>query len=250
VVPGTRITSYGEDIAVVTVTRSAAPVDRLLGSLPVALDRAYRIVVAHSGAGPGPAVPDGVDLLVLGEDVGRAAAANRAIAGLDRSVGWVVLSDPGVAWAAGAVEGLLAAARPRAAALGPLLRDPAGRVLPSGGALPTLRDALCGRPAGSPPAGPVGWVPASAVLLRRAALDSVDGFDPRYVGEWDDVDLGERLGRAGWLVLHVPGAEAVVHPTGGPGMLEPRGVAVRRYLHDRRAAPARALLVLAGRGRR
>ena len=248
--PGDSVTSYGDDLAVVTVTRSAAPVDRLLGSLPAALTRPHRVVVAHSGTAPGPAVPDGVEVLVLGEDVGRAAAANRAIAGLDRSVGWVALSDPGVAWGAGALDALLAAVRPRAAALGPRLRDPTGRGVVSGGALPTVRDALRGRlgtPAG---AGVVGWVPASAVLLRRAALDSVDGFDPRYVGAWDDVDLGDRLGRAGWLTLHVPEAETVVHPMEGPGMLEPHGVTVRRYVSDRGNPIARAFAALAGRLRR
>src|SRR5262245_33592450 len=99
--PDELIRTYGDGLAVVTATRSAAPVDRLLGSLPAAVSRPYSTLVAHSGPAPGPAVPDGVELLVLGEDVGRAAAANRAIVGLDPAIGWVALADPGVVWGAG-----------------------------------------------------------------------------------------------------------------------------------------------------
>jgi hypothetical protein len=68
-------------------------------------------------------------------------------------------------------------------------------------------------PVGVPGEGPVGWLSTAAVLMRRSAWDSVDGLDPRYLGgpgDMGDVDLGERLVRAGWLVVHEPAANAFV----------------------------------------
>ncbi len=156
---------------------------------------------------------DGVDLLRIGEDVGRAAAVNRAVAALAPGIGWVAVASPGVQWRPGALDVLLAAAerRPRAAALGPLVRDGDGTVLPTAGPLPSPADLLRGRLAPGPPVdGPVGRLSAACVLLRRVAWDSVDGFDPRYLGVLDDVDLADRLGRAGWLCVHVPAAEVVL----------------------------------------
>jgi N-acetylglucosaminyl-diphospho-decaprenol L-rhamnosyltransferase len=105
------------------------------------------------------------------------------------------------------------------------------------------------------------------VLVRRSAWDSVDGFDPRYLGapgpvDVADVDLGDRLDRAGWLLVHVPGleidtgidtvvdTEAGVDAHDGHGILTWRADDLRRYLHDRGRAPVRALLALGGRAGR
>jgi N-acetylglucosaminyl-diphospho-decaprenol L-rhamnosyltransferase len=112
--------------------------------------------------------------------------------------------------------------------------------------------------AGPTVAGPTGWLDGRCVLVRRTAWDSVDGYDSRHVGtgthpEPADLDLGDRLGRAGWLVLGIPGAEVVVHPIEGQGILdvrgpERRGEGLRRYVRDRYRAPARTLMALARRG--
>ena len=40
---------------------------------------------------------------------------------------------------------------------------------------------------------------------------------------------GDRLGRAGWLVVHVPAAGVVVGAGPDPGMLESAGAGLRRY---------------------
>jgi N-acetylglucosaminyl-diphospho-decaprenol L-rhamnosyltransferase len=181
------------------------------------------------------------------------------VAGLPEEIGWVAVVDPGVALAPGALDRLRAAAVPRAGLLGPLLRDPTRRQINSCGSRPAfgalLRGRVLARPVG---AGPTGWLDGRCVLIRRLAWDSVDGYDSRHIGtgahpEPADVDLGDRLGGAGWLVLGVPEAEAVVHPMGGQGILdvrgaESRGRGLRRYVHDRYRAPARALMALARRG--
>lgn len=60
------------------------------------------------------------------------------------------------------------------------------------------------------PGSRVPYVPTAAVVVRRAALEAVGGFDPALrIGE--DVDLIWRLHRAGWRVRYEPAA-AVTHP--------------------------------------
>jgi N-acetylglucosaminyl-diphospho-decaprenol L-rhamnosyltransferase len=54
-----------------------------------------------------------------------------------------------------------------------------------------------------------GWLSGSCLLLRRAAFDAVHGFDPEYFMYFEDVDLGERLGRAGWTSVYCPSARVV-----------------------------------------
>ncbi len=60
---------------------------------------------------------------------------------------------------------------------------------------------------------PVGWLSGSCLLIRRAAFDQVGGFDERYFMYMEDVDLGDRLGRAGWLNVYVPSSE-ILHAKG------------------------------------
>jgi N-acetylglucosaminyl-diphospho-decaprenol L-rhamnosyltransferase len=186
------------------------------------------------GAPERAAARTGVELLRIGENVGYGTAANRAIAGLGDEVGWVVVANPDVVWSPGSLDDLLAAGErtPRAGALGPLIRDAHGVVYPSARLVPSLgrgighavfgtawpgnpwtRAYRQAQPEGLPVERDAGWLSGSCLLLRRTAFDSVDGFDSRYFMYFEDVDLGERLGAAGWRNRYVPGAE-VVH-TGG-----------------------------------
>lgn len=246
---------YGDALAHITVTRSATAVlQPALDSLAAATRRpVHRLHVDTGGAAQVP----GVHQLHLPEDVGRAAALDRAVAALDGDIGWIALAEPHVTWGVGALDVLLAAAarRPRAGLLAPRLCTPDGRAAASAGPIPSLADILRGRlPAVPVPDGPVGWVASTCLLARRSAWDSVDGFDARYPGtgrdpEPGDVDLGERLGRAGWLVIGVPGAEATIHAGAGQGMLDTHDRGLRRYVHDRHAAPVRAVAALLRRGR-
>lgn len=246
---------YGNGPAVVTVARSTAPaVDA--GALNAATTRSLRIVLTVVGDAAPETCDDRVEVLRLAEDIGRPAAINRAVAGLDAEIGWVVISDPDVRWEPGALDSLLAAASryPRAGLLGPRLTDATGTVVPSAGTLPSVTQALRDRIPTGTGSGRTGWLSTSCVLVRRAAWDSVDGFDSRYLGapgpvDMADVDLGDRLGRAGWLLVHVPG----VVITAGAGIRDGRDLlashtdGVRRYVHERGPAPARLLLALTDR---
>ncbi|WP_414637740.1 glycosyltransferase family 2 protein [Actinomycetospora sp.] len=266
--------TYGDGLAVVVVTYS--PGDSLptfLDSLSVGTDRPVHVVLADNGSVDGApeaaAAAGRADLLRIGENLGYGAAANRAVAGLDESIGWVLVSNPDIVLGPKSLDTLLeAAARwPRAGSLGPLIHTddevyPSARLQPSLGR--GVGHALFGavwpgnpwtrsyRQEGVVEERTAGWLSGSCVLLRREAWDSVDGFDPRYFMYFEDVDLGDRLGRAGWLNVYVP--EATVVHTGGHAttrdaptsarMLREHHRSAYRFLADRyrgrRWAPLRA----------
>jgi GT2 family glycosyltransferase len=56
------------------------------------------------------------------------------------------------------------------------------------------------------------WVSGAAVLLRRAAFDSVGGFEPKIFMYGEDVDLSWRLRAKGWTLTYQPRL-AIVHRT-------------------------------------
>jgi N-acetylglucosaminyl-diphospho-decaprenol L-rhamnosyltransferase len=276
-VPASPPESYGDGLAVVCVTYSPGDsLAELLTSLEKATSRPYRVVLADNGSVDGvpeaaAALDEKVELLRIGENVGYGAAANRGVAVLGADVGWVLVVNPDIVLGPGSLDTLLEAGdrRPRAGSLGPLIRT-GGEVYPSARLQPSL-----GRGIGHAlfaavwPANPwtrsyrqegevaertAGWLSGSCVLLRREAWDSVDGFDPRYFMYFEDVDLGDRLERAGWLNVYVPEAEAV--HTGGHAterdaptsarMLAEHHRSAYRFLSDRyrgaRWAPVRLAL--------
>jgi len=234
-----------DELVVVTVTYSPGPhLNRFLASLSHATDRPVTVIMADNGSTDG--TPEeaverypNVRLLRTGANLGYGTAVNRAVEeylrdgqGLTDCSDLFVVANPDVQWGPRSIDILLeAAARwPRAGALGPLIRDPDGTVYPSARHLPSLirggMHAVIGplwrsnpwtatyRQARLVPSErPVGWLSGSCLLLRRAAFDEVAGFDERYFMYMEDVDLGDRLGRAGWQNVYVPAAE-ILHDKG------------------------------------
>lgn len=225
-------------LSVVTVTYSPGEHLRdFLQSLDAAAAQPSEVIMADNGSTDG-APEAAVDefafarLLRTGGNIGYGGAINLAVAEVDPSSEFVIIANPDVRWGAGSIDALLAAAErwPRAGALGPTVREPDGSVYPSARAVPGLLDgaghAVLGKvwpsnrwtraylqDAEAVTERPVGWLSGSCLLLRRAAFDSIDGFDSRYFMYMEDVDLGDRLGRAGWQNVYVPDAE-VTHAKG------------------------------------
>lgn len=101
----------------------------------------------------------------------------------------------------------------------------------------------------------VPWAIGAFLLLRRGAFDEVGGFDPAQWMYAEDLDLGWRLGRAGWKTLYLP--EARVHHASGAAARQAFGdrpyerwMAATYDWIDRRRGPSRrraaAALNLAG----
>ena len=226
------------NLAVVTVTYSPGEhLQRFITTLSLATGQRPPVILADNGSTDG--VPEAVaeanpqvQLIRTGANIGYGGAVNRAVATIDPDVEFVVVANPDVQWGPKSIDLLLEAAQrwPRAGALGPLIREPDGTRYPSARQVPGLvagaGHALLGRVWPANPwtrryrqedeavtERPVGWLSGSCLLLRRTAFDSVDGFDSRYFMYMEVVDLGDRLGAAGWHNVYVPTAE-VVHDKG------------------------------------
>jgi len=171
-------------------------------------------------------------LLRMDGNLGYGTAVNRAVAEVTPESEFVVVANPDVQWGPRSIDLLLEAAErwPKAGSLGPLIRDPDGSVYPSARHLPSLirggMHAVVGpfwksnpwtaeyrQERTEPSERPVGWLSGSCLLLRRSAFDEVSGFDERYFMYMEDVDLGDRLGKAGWQNIYVPSAE-ILHDKG------------------------------------
>nr|CTQ92874.1 dTDP-Rha:A-D-GlcNAc-diphosphoryl polyprenol, A-3-L-rhamnosyl transferase WbbL [Kibdelosporangium sp. MJ126-NF4] len=257
---------YGDELAVVTVTYSPGEtIERFLDTLSTATERPTQVVMADNGSTDGApekaARRDGVRLLVTGENLGYGTAANRGVAEFGDEFGWVVVANPDIEWGPGSLDELLKAASrwPRGGAFGPLIRETNGEVYPSARLLPSLGKgvghAVVGRVWKDNPwtkayrqsdtevrERTAGWLSGSCLLLRREAFDSVDGFDPRYFMYFEDVDLGDRIGKAGWQNVYVPSAE-VTHIGGhatskaSSKMLAAHHASAYRYMADRHQGP-------------
>jgi GT2 family glycosyltransferase len=167
-------------------------------------------------------------LVHCAENIGFGRAVN--LGASRSSTEWIAIANADVALRAGALDALLVAAArdPQAAALAPRLVLPDGRTQHSVFAFPTVPFALVlatgvarfFRALGDRLALPgywdterarrVPWAIAAFLLVRRAAWDQVGGFDERQQLYAEDLDLGWRLRRAGWVTRYEPHA-AVEH---------------------------------------
>jgi len=260
-------------VAVVTYSPGAA-LPAFLDSLQAATRAPHHVVLADNGSTDGSveaavAADGAVELIRTGGNVGYGRAANLGAA--DGEEPWLLVVNPDVELGPGSLDALLAAGQrwPRAGALGPAIRTPAGELYPSARAFPSLgrgtAHALLGwwwpanpwtrayrNERGAPQEGPTGWLSGSCILLRRSAFEAVGGFDAGYFMYFEDLDLCRRLAASGWQSVHVPGA--VVAHTGGHAtqrdpetaraMLAAHHASAYRYLSAQYAGPGWAPLRL------
>lgn len=249
-------------------------------SLADATTAAVELVIVDNGTDPEVsdrvAAEAGGRVVRTGVNLGYGAGANAGAAGA--TAPWLVVANPDVVWRPGSLDALLAAAgrHPSAGAFGPALLNEDGTVYPSARELPSLTQgvghALLGKVwPGNPwtrtyqrrqeTAGTervAGWLSGACLLLRREAFEAVGGFDEDYFMFFEDVDLGERLGRAGRPSVYVPSAQ-VVHVGGVSWKARPAAMisahhrSAERYLHRRYARwyhwPVRAAVSLGLRAR-
>ncbi|HEY0118463.1 MAG TPA: glycosyltransferase family 2 protein [Cellulomonas sp.] len=169
----------------------------------------------------------GARLVVPGANIGYGAGTN--IGAADARAPWLVVCNSDLVWQPGSLDALVAAgeSHPRAGSLGPALLNPDGTVYPSARELPSLTQGAGHATLGRVwPGNPwtrayqarqetvgderaAGWLSGACLVLRREAFEQLGGFDESYFMFFEDVDLGERLGRAGWTNLYVPAAHVV-----------------------------------------
>lgn len=269
-------------IAIVTVTFSPGQFLRDFAlSVPGSTEQGAHVLMVDNGSRDGSpeavAQVFGAELIYSGGNIGYGAGMNVGVrrAMELRDAGeidseYFVISNPDVVFAPGAIDQMVAAAQrhPRAGAVGPLIREVDGSVYPSARAVPSIgsgighallsniwpknpwtkayfEDAVMDQERSA------GWLSGSCLLVRWDAFLSIGGFDERYFMYLEDVDLGDRLRRAGWLNIFTPNAE-ITHAQGHVAGKHPEIVlrahhqSAYRFQADRHAAawqwPLRAVL--------
>ena len=162
-----------------------------------------------------------VRLVQPGENLGYGAAVNLVAAQTDTP--WIAAANADVVAQRSALAALLRAGHrdPGAGAVAPRLLRPDGSTEHSVHPFPTVRftlafalgltrpvaDRLCLEEAWNPTrARRVPWAIGAFLLIRRAAWDTVGGFDERQWLFAEDLDLGWRLSRSGWATRYEPSA--------------------------------------------
>jgi N-acetylglucosaminyl-diphospho-decaprenol L-rhamnosyltransferase len=208
--------------AVVVSHGHAAELRELLPALRPQVDD---VVVVANLPGSAEGLSEDVRVIENADPLGFAANANRGIAATRGE--WVLLVNPDAMPAPDAVETLRAFAegRPRCGIAGPRMVFPDGAWQPSRRRFPTVAGTVARRTPlrlllppferqrshyllderPTEPA-PADWMLGAFLLLRRAMLAELGGFDPRFRLYGEDIDLCYRAAKAGWERWYVPAA--------------------------------------------
>ncbi|WP_296182856.1 glycosyltransferase [uncultured Mobiluncus sp.] len=231
----------------------------LLQSLAAASSRSIHAVVVDNSEHCDTAVATacrefGAEYRSLPSNPGFGAGSNFG-SDFGGSEPWLVLANPDLRLAPGALDTLIATAEahPEAALIGPALVDETGTRYPTGRSFPYISigigHALLGRVwPGNPwtrrywgsswrgtDSVEVDWVSGACILIRRADWEQLGGFDPAYFMYFEDMDLAWRarrfLGRGALFV----GSAVAIHEQGATTGDKTLGVGQKRNLRALRA---------------
>ena len=241
------------NIAIVTVSyNSSGQLDAFVSSVRESCGKAPAVFVADNASRDVDvtkkiAAKYAATVVELPVNVGYGQAINAVVAGLPASFEAVLIANPDLSLEPGALETLAARLtfETDAGAIGPRILNPDGSVYPSARAVPSLfGGALHAVLHPIWPKNPwsvryrndtsaavavrdVGWLSGACVLVRRRAFDAIGGFDAAYFMYFEDVDLGVRLGRAGWRNVYDP--FAVVTHIGGESTKSESATMIRAH---------------------
>ncbi|MBK4346473.1 glycosyltransferase family 2 protein [Lacisediminihabitans changchengi] len=238
-------------VGVVTVSFGSADVlGGFLDSVPAASALPLAVVVADNRANDSEAErlarAAAASYLPLDHNYGYGGAMNLAVRTLPNSIEWVLISNPDVVLQPGSIDTLLAVGStdPMIGAVGPSIMTD-GAVYPSARAVPSLRTGIghalfaniwIGNPwtrayrrdtSTTEERRDAGWLSGACLLVRRSAFDSLGGFDDGYFMYFEDVDLGYRLGKAGFRNVYEP--DAVVTHSGAHSTSDNSGLMIRAH---------------------
>ena len=230
--PGTPTLGIDDVTVVVPVRDRAEHLDRLLGTL-----RGLACTVVDDASADAAATKDvadchGAQFVGLTTNVGPSGARNAGLATAQTPIVAFVDSDctasPG--WLPTLLayfdDPLVAAVAPRVVAATPPHDTPVTRYEAMRSPLDRGADPGLVRPRSR-----ISYVPSAALVVRRAACEDGQLFDPVLRGG-EDVDLVWRLVAAGWDVLYVPSV-TVAHQ--GPTTVA--GLLAKRWSYGSTAAP-------------
>jgi N-acetylglucosaminyl-diphospho-decaprenol L-rhamnosyltransferase len=268
--PSSRSAAEVPTIGIATVSYgSEAVLGPFLESVPGASSADVCVVVADNlPDGPNNTVPAlcaaaGATYLAMPSNLGYGKAMNAAVAAMPASVAWVLISNPDVLLETGAIDELARGGETssQVGAVGPAVRNEDGTVYPSARAIPSLRTGVghalfsnlwAANPwttaylrdaGGELIARDAGWLSGSCVLVRRTVFDELGGFDPRFFMYFEDVDLGNRIGKAGYRNLYWPTASIThsgAHSTTGvasDAMIRAHHTSARQFLATKYPGP-------------
>ena len=217
-------------VGVVTVSYgSAAVLVPFLDSVRTASSHPLDIVVADNRPDveiSAIATRFGARYLPMESNDGYGAGMNAGVAALQPSVEWLLVSNPDVVLEAGAIDALVRTGDEdeTIGSVGPAILNADGSIYPSARAVPSLRTgvghalftnfwpanpwttAYRNDTEADPTRRDTGWLSGACVLVRRSTFEELGGFDPGYFMYFEDVDLGFRLGKAGYRNVYEPAA--------------------------------------------
>jgi GT2 family glycosyltransferase len=210
--------------AVVVSHGHARELERLLPALVPQVDE---VVVVANLPGSVASVPEGVRVVENARPLNLARNVNLGVRATSGEL--VLFSNPDALPREGAVAALrrFMEEHPRAGLVGPQALYPDGRWQPTRRRFPTVAGTLVRRTPlrllrdpvetqrshyllDERPTEPVraDWLLGFFLLMRRAMLDELGGWDEGFRHYGEDIDLAYRAGRAGWETWYVP--EAIV----------------------------------------
>ncbi len=208
------------------VATGAGEAGMLRDSLPALRAQVDELVVVANGRGSRPAsLPPDVLVVENERPLGFSANVNK---GIEATSGeYVVISNPDAVPRGGCVAELVrfAEAHPRCGIAGPKMLNTDGTLQASRRSFPTIGGTIVRRTplrtlfpplrwqkrhylldAPTDEALPVDTMLGAFLLMRRAMLDEIGGWDAGYKLYVEDIDLSYRAMRAGWERWWVPSA--------------------------------------------
>lgn len=228
---GVSASPASKPVGIVTVSfNSGDAIRELMSSLSLATTRPIEIVVVDNVPGGDPNLALALrgtpaQIVDRPDNPGYGGGVNAGVETLSTQVEYFLVVNPDVVLDPGSLDELanILESDDTIGSVGPKIRDHRGTVYPSARSIPSLRvgtgHALLGDLVPSNPwtrkyhafedyetQREAGWLSGACVLVRRSAFDGIGGFDDEFFMYFEDVDLGYRLGRAGWRNVFVPNA--------------------------------------------
>jgi N-acetylglucosaminyl-diphospho-decaprenol L-rhamnosyltransferase len=211
-------------VSVAGIVVSHGHAEQVARLVPLLQPQIDELVVIENVPGSVGELPRGVRVLRNERPLTFAANVNQGTAATTGE--FVLVSNPDVVPEPDAVHTLRAfmVTRPRAGIAGPEMRWPDGRWQPSRRRFPTVGGTLVRRTPlrlvlgnyaqrghyllDERAAEPVeaDWLLGAFLLMRRAMLEELGGWDSGFRHYGEDIDLAYRAAKAGWERWHVPAA--------------------------------------------